>query len=79
MSAVPKTDPELIGNVTTRRSYRFDLVAGQSRGTVDQPRSESVPDQVAPSKASTLFVLAWIAAIAALAGSIIWAALANPA
>jgi hypothetical protein len=79
MSVVPKTEPEPISNVTTNQSYKFDRVAEKQRRSVDQPQSESVPNLVAPNKAATLFVLGWIAVIAAAAGSVIWAALANPA
>jgi hypothetical protein len=79
MSAVPKTGPETISNATKTPLFKFDVISDKNRQSVDQPQSEPVPDQVAPSKARTLFVVAWIAVIAAVAGSIIWAALANPA
>jgi hypothetical protein len=79
MSAIPKTEPEPISTAATSPSYKFDLVADKDRRSVRQPQSEPISEQVAPSRASTLFVLLWIAAIAAVAGSIVWAALANPA
>ena len=79
MSVVPKAEPEPISNVTTNQSHRFDRVVEKERRSVDQPQSELLPNLVAPNKAATLFVLGWIAVIAAAAGSVIWAALANPA
>jgi hypothetical protein len=79
MSVVPKAEPEPISNVTTSQSYRFERVVEKERRSVDPPQNESVPNLVAPNKAATLFVLGWIAVIAVAAGSVIWAALANPA
>jgi hypothetical protein len=78
MSVVPKAKPEAVRDATTNPPLPFELVSDQQRQSVDRPQSPPVLEQVSPSKASTLFVVAWIAAIAAVAGLIIWAALANP-
>jgi hypothetical protein len=78
MSVVPKAEPEAVSDATTKPPFPFVLVSDQNRESVDRPQSQPVLEQVSPSKACTLFVVAWIAAIAAVAGLIIWAALANP-
>jgi hypothetical protein len=79
MSVVPKAEPEAVSNATTSPPLRFDLVSEKGPPSVDRPQSQQVLEQTSPSKADTLFVVAWTAAIVAVAGFIILAALANPA
>jgi hypothetical protein len=79
MSAVPKTESEPTSNATTHVPHNLTLVADKKSRSVDQPQGEPNPDLVAPSKASTFVVAVWVVAVVAVAGSIIWAALANPA
>ncbi len=75
MSVVPKT----VGGTTSNPPFPFEVISETERQSVDQEQSPPVLEQVSPSKARTLFVVAWIAAVAAAAGLIIFAALANPA
>jgi hypothetical protein len=79
MSVVPKAEPEAMSNATTDAPFRFELVSDKRPESVDRPQSQQVVEQVPPSRAATLFVVAWTAAIAAVAGFIIFAALASPA
>jgi hypothetical protein len=78
MSVVPKSEPAAVGDATTNPPFPFELVSDNERRSVDRPQSQPVLEQASPSKACTLFVVAWIAAIAAVAGFTLWAALANP-
>ena len=78
MSVVPKAEPEAVSDATTNPPFPFELVSDRERQSVDRPQSQPVLEQVSPNKASTLFVVAWIVAIAAVAGFTLWAALANP-
>ena len=79
MSVVPKPEPEVVRDATANPPFPFAPVSDKNCQSVDQPQSQSVLEQVSPSKARTLVVVALIAAIAAVAGVILWAALANPA
>jgi hypothetical protein len=78
MTVVPRAEPEADSNATTNPPFPFELLSDRRRQSVDRPQSEPVLEHVSPSKACTLFVAAWVAAIATAAGFIIWAALANP-
>jgi|HubBroStandDraft_6_1064221.scaffolds.fasta_scaffold4705170_1 hypothetical protein len=78
MTVVPKAEPEAASNATTNPPIPFELLSDRIRQSVDRPQSQPVLEHVSPSKACTLFVVAWVAAIATAAGFIIWAALANP-
>jgi hypothetical protein len=79
MSVVPKPEPEVVRDAKTNAPFPFDLVSDKNCQSVDQPQSQTVLEQVSPSRARALVVFAWIAAIAAVAGFTLWAALANPA
>lgn len=78
MSVVPKAEPEAVSVATTNPPFPFELVSDQKRQSVDRPQNQPVLERVSPNKAGTLFVVAWIVAIAAAAGFILWAAVANP-
>ena len=78
MTVVPRAEPEAASNATTNPPFPFELLSDRRRQSVDRPQIEPVLEHVSPSKACTLFVAAWVAAIATAAGFIIWAALANP-
>jgi hypothetical protein len=78
MSVVPTAEPEAVSDATTNPPFPLELVSDNERQSVDRPQSQPVHEQVPPSKARTLFVVAWIAAIAAVAGFALWAALSNP-
>jgi hypothetical protein len=75
MSAVPKVEPEVLSDATTNRPFPSELTSDRKRQSVDPPQSQPVLEQVSPSKASTMFVVAWVAAIATVAGLVIWASL----
>ena len=75
MSVVPKPEPEAASDATTYPPLSSELPSDRVRQSVDPPQSQSVLEQVSPSKASTLFVVAWIAAVATVAGLVIWASL----
>ena len=77
MSVVPKAEPEAVSDATTNPPFPFEPVSDQERQLVDRPQSQPVFEQVSPYNAGTLFVVAWIVAIAAVAGFTLWAALAN--
>jgi hypothetical protein len=79
MPVLAKAEQEAMSNATTDPPFRFDLVSDKRPPSVDRPQTQQVLEQVSPSKADTLFVLAWTAAIVAVIGFIIFAALANPA
>jgi hypothetical protein len=78
MSVVPEAEPETVSNATTNPPVPFELVSDNEGHSVGRPQSQMVLQQVSPSKARTLFVVACIAAIATVAGLILWAALSNP-
>jgi hypothetical protein len=78
MSVVPKAEPEAVGEATTSPPFSFEPVSDQERQWVDRPQNLPVVEPVSPNKASTPFVVAWIIAIAAVAGFIVWAAVSNP-
>jgi hypothetical protein len=77
MSTISKTEQEPTGNATTDPSHDFEPLANKKYRSVDQPHGEQISDLVAPTRAATLVVSLWIAAIATVAGLVIWAALAN--
>jgi hypothetical protein len=78
MSVVPKAEPEAESDATTNPPFPSPLISDRTRQSVDRPQSQPDLEQgSSPSRADTLFVLTWIAAIAAAAGFIIFAALAN--
>jgi hypothetical protein len=75
MSVVPKVEPEAVGDATTNPPFPSELASDRKRQSVDPPLSQPVLEQVSPSKASTMLVVAWIAAAATVAGLVIWASL----
>ena len=78
MSVVlPKAEREAASDPTTNPPLPFQLASDGKHQSVDRPQSQPDLEQGPPSRADTLFVLTWIAAIAAAAGLIIFAALAN--
>jgi len=77
ISDVPKAEPEAASNdATTNPPIHFREIP-EERQQVNQPQGRQILEQTSPTKAWTLFVVAWIAAVAA--GLVVWAALANPA
>jgi hypothetical protein len=78
MSVVPKTEPEAVGEATTNPPFSCEPFSDEERQRVDRPQSLPVVEPISPNQASTLFVVAWIFAIAAVAGFILWAAVSNP-
>ena len=62
MSVVPKVEPEAVSDATTNPPFPSELASDRKRQSVDPPQSQPVLEQVSPSKASTLLVVAWIAA-----------------
>jgi hypothetical protein len=78
MSVVPKAEPEAVSDATTNPSFSLERVSDRKGQSDDRPQSQPVLEQASPSRACTLFVVAWITAIAAVAGFVLWAALANP-
>ncbi len=79
MSVVPKAEPEAASNDTTNPAIHFGEIPDKGRQSDNQPQDQQILEHVSPSKAWTLFVVAWIAVVAAAAGLVVWAALANPA
>jgi hypothetical protein len=79
MSVVLKADPEAASNAATNPPIHLGETPDKARQSADQPQGQQILERVSPSKAWTLFVLAWIAVVAAAAGLVVWAALANPA
>jgi len=77
MSTIPKTEPEPTSNATSDFPQDFEPIANTKYRSVDQPQGGPVPELIATTRASTLVVSVWIAAIATVAGLVIWAALAN--
>ena len=78
MSVVPTAEPEAVSDAATNPPFPLELVSDNEPQSADRPQSQPVHEQVSPSKARTLFVAASIAAIAALAGFTLWAAVSNP-
>ena len=72
MSVVPKVEPEALSDATTDPPFPSELASDRKRQPVDSPQSQPVLEQVPPSRASTLFVVALIAAVATVAGLVIW-------
>jgi heme-binding NEAT domain protein len=75
MTVVPKVEPEAVSDATTNPTSPSELASDRKRQSVDPSQSQPVLEQVPPSRASTLFVVALIAAVATVAGLIIWASL----
>ena len=67
MSTIPKTEPEPTSNATSDHSHDFVPIANKKYRSVDQPQGEPIPELIAPTRASTLVVSVWIAAIATVA------------
>jgi hypothetical protein len=72
MSVVPEVEPEAVSDATTNSPFPSELASDRKRQSVDPPQGQPVLEQVSPSKASTLLVVAWIAASATVAGLVIW-------
>jgi hypothetical protein len=79
MSVVPKAEPLAASHATTNPPIPFGETPDKGCPSLSQPHGEQILEQASPSKAWTLFVVAWIAVVAAGAGLVVWAALANPA
>jgi hypothetical protein len=75
MSVVPEVEPEAVSDATTNPPFPSELASDRKRPSVEPLQSQPVLEQVSPSKAATLFVVAWTAAIATVAGLVIWASL----
>jgi hypothetical protein len=75
MSVLPKVEPEAVADSTANLPLPSELPADRKARSVDPPQRQTVIEQVTPSKASTMLVVAWIAAAATLAGLVIWASL----
>jgi hypothetical protein len=73
MSVVPKVEPEALSDATTDPPFPSELASDRKRQSVDPPQSQL--EQAPPSKASTMFVVALVAAIATVAALVIWASL----
>jgi hypothetical protein len=77
MTVVPEAEPEAASNATTNPPFPSELLSDRRRQSVDRPQSQPVLEHGSPSKACTVFVGAWVAGIATVAGFILWAALTN--
>jgi hypothetical protein len=78
MSVVHKAEPEAVRDATTNSPFPLEWVSGRKGQSVDQPQGQPALEQASPTRACALFVIGWIAAIAAVAGFVLWAVLANP-
>lgn len=74
MSVVPKVETA-VSDATTSPTFPSEPASDRKRQSVDPPRSQPVLEQVSPSKASTMLIVAWIAASATVAGLVLWASL----
>jgi hypothetical protein len=75
MSVVPEVETEAVSDASTNPPFPSELTSERKRQTADPPQSQPVLEQVSPSKASTLLVIAWIVASATVAGLVLWASL----